>query len=31
LSGKEFHVLNEPFSKSDYFALTRRLTSELKL
>jgi hypothetical protein len=31
LSGKEFHVLNEPYAKSDYFALTRRLSRELKL
>ena len=31
LRGKEFHILNEPYSKSDYFALTRRLGQELKL
>ena len=31
LSHKDFHILNEPYPKSDYFGVTRRLTQELKL
>jgi hypothetical protein len=30
LSGKDFHVLNEPYSRQEYFALTRRLGRELR-
>jgi hypothetical protein len=29
LSGKDFHVLNEPYGRSEYFELTRRLAREL--
>ena len=31
LSGKDFHVLNQPYERSEYFALTSRLTRELGL
>jgi len=31
LSGKDFYVLNEPYERRDYFALTERLAKELKL
>ena len=31
LSGKDFHVLNEPYDRSAYFALTTRLARELRL
>ena len=31
LSGKDFHVLNEPYDRKTYFALTERLARELKL
>lgn len=31
LSGKDFHILNEPYNRQDYFELTRRLRSELRL
>jgi hypothetical protein len=29
LTNKDFHILNEPFSRQDYFAITRRLMREL--
>lgn len=29
LSGKDFHLLNEPYGRSEYFELTRRLSREL--
>jgi hypothetical protein len=29
LSGKDFQILNEQYSRSDYFALTRKLAKEL--
>ena len=31
LSSKDFHILNEPYSRKDYFAITRRLVKELRL
>jgi hypothetical protein len=31
LSNKEFHILNEPYDRSTYFALTGRLQRELRL
>ncbi len=31
LSGRDFHILNEPYSRQEYFALTQRLTRELRL
>jgi hypothetical protein len=31
LTNKDFHVLNEPYDRSAYFALTSRLARELKL
>jgi hypothetical protein len=31
LSGADFHILNERYSRDEYFALTRRLASELGL
>jgi hypothetical protein len=31
LSGKDFHLLNEPYSRSDYFAITRKLAREFGL
>jgi hypothetical protein len=31
LSGKDFHVLNEPYDRKTYFALTERLAKELAL
>lgn len=31
LTGKEFHVLNEPYSRSDFFALTSKLKKALGL
>lgn len=31
LQNKDFHVLNQPYSRSDYFALTRKLAHELRL
>ena len=31
LSGKDFHILNEPYSRGDYFAITRKLNKELGL
>jgi hypothetical protein len=30
LSGKDFHVLNEPYDRKAYFALTARLSRELR-
>ena len=30
LSGKDFHVLNEPYDRKAYFALTERLRRELE-
>jgi len=29
LSGKDFHILNEPYPRSAYFAITKRLMKEL--
>jgi hypothetical protein len=29
LSGKEFHILNEPYPKSEYFIITQKLMREL--
>lgn len=31
LTGKDFHVLNEPYDRKTYFALTARLSRELGL
>lgn len=31
LSGRDFHVLNEPYDRKTYFKLTERLTRELRL
>ena len=31
LSGRDFHVLNEPYDRRSYFELTERLTRELGL
>jgi hypothetical protein len=31
LSGKDFHILNEPYGRSEYFSIARRLERELKL
>lgn len=31
LSNKDFHILNEPYDRSTYFALTSQLTRELRL
>ena len=31
LSKKDFHILNEPYDRSTYFALTARLIRELRL
>jgi hypothetical protein len=31
LSGKDFHVLNEPYDRKAYFSLTERLAKELSL
>jgi hypothetical protein len=31
LSGKDFHILNEPYDRSTYFEITRRLLRELGL
>lgn len=31
LHGKDFHILNEPYDRSAYFAITRRLMRELRL
>jgi hypothetical protein len=31
LSGRDFHVLNEPYDRKAYFELTQRLTQELGL
>ncbi|MEN9579395.1 MAG: hypothetical protein RJA70_2404 [Pseudomonadota bacterium] len=31
LSGKDFHILNEPYERSEYFKVTARLTRELRL
>jgi hypothetical protein len=31
LSNKDFHILNQPYSRKEYFALTSRLTKELRL
>jgi len=31
LTGKDFYVLNEPYSRSEYFAVTRKLSKEMGL
>jgi hypothetical protein len=31
LSHKDFHVLNEPYGRTEYFDVTRRLAEELGL
>jgi hypothetical protein len=31
LSGKDFHILNEPHSRQEYFKLTQELTRQLRL
>ena len=31
LSGKDFHILNEPYDRTTYFEITRRLSRELGL
>lgn len=31
LSGKDFHILNEPYDRATYFEITRRLARELDL
>ena len=31
LSNKDFHILNEPYPRKDYFAIVSRLTKELRL
>jgi hypothetical protein len=31
LSQADFHILNEPYERSDYFALVRQLTRDLRL
>jgi hypothetical protein len=31
LSQRDFHVLNEPYGRRDYFAVTRRLAQELRI
>jgi hypothetical protein len=31
LSGKDFHILNEPYSRTDYFAITAELSRQLRL
>ena len=29
LSGKDFHILNEPYGRTEYFAMLKRLSSQL--
>jgi len=31
LSNKDFHILNQPYSRKDYFAITAKLSKELRL
>jgi hypothetical protein len=31
LSGKDFHILNEPYDRKTYFSVTQRLARELRL
>jgi hypothetical protein len=31
LSSRDYHILNEPYDRSTYFAILRRLTRELRL
>ena len=31
LSQRDFHILNEPYGRRDYFAIAKRLTQELRL
>jgi hypothetical protein len=31
LSGKDFHILNEPYERQDYFRITAELTRQLRL
>ena len=31
LSDKDFHILNKPYDRSTYFALTAKLTKEMRL
>lgn len=31
LSGREFHILNRPYGRKEYFEITGRLTQELRL
>jgi hypothetical protein len=31
LSNKDFHILNQPFARKEYFAITSRLIQELRL
>ncbi len=31
LSGKDFHILNQPFERQEYFKITARLRRELRL
>ncbi len=31
LSQRDFHILNEPYGRRDYFAITKRLTQELRI
>jgi len=31
LSGRDFYILNEPYGRKAYFAITQRLTRELRL
>ena len=31
LSGKDFHILNEPYDRTTYFEITRRLSRELSV
>jgi hypothetical protein len=31
LSQRDFHILNEPCGRRDYFAITKRLAQELRL
>jgi hypothetical protein len=31
LSGRDFHILNERYERRDYFAITSRLSRELRI
>jgi hypothetical protein len=31
LSGREFHILNKPYSRKDYFEITARLSRDLRI